>query len=143
MAISSGSDGYLYVWEKGQLVRRQNAHPGYEVLSLYAATNSKIIASGGTNGRVIIWKVWSSQIINHQSEYPSKEGNLKFPIQGISMTRESLVVGDTSGAIMEFGFGSVDGSGYETLLAPFDHEEINSCAFSTSSKRLYVITDAQ
>ena len=44
---------------------------------------------------------------------------------------------------MEFRFGSEDGSGYETLLAPFDHEEINSCAFSTSSKRLYVITDAQ
>ena len=66
MAISSGSDGYLYVWQEGKLAKRQNAHPGHEVLSLYSATNSKIFASGGTNGRVVIWKVWSSLIIQHQ-----------------------------------------------------------------------------
>ncbi len=119
MAISSGSDGYLYVWKEGKLAKRQNAHPDFEVLSLYAATNSKIFASGGTNGRVVIWKVWTSMIIQHQGEYP-KEGNLKFPVQSISMTRDTLIVGDTSGAIMQFAFGGEEG-GYQTLLAPFDH----------------------
>jgi hypothetical protein len=29
MAISSGSDGYLYVWREGGLAKRQNAHPGH------------------------------------------------------------------------------------------------------------------
>ena len=29
MAISSGSDGYLYVWQEGKLAKRQNAHPGH------------------------------------------------------------------------------------------------------------------
>jgi WD40 repeat protein len=70
MAITSASDGYLYVWKEGSLVKRQNAHPGHAVLSLYTAPNSKIFASGGTNGRVVIWKIWSSLIIQHQGEYP-------------------------------------------------------------------------
>jgi hypothetical protein len=43
-------------------------------------------------------------IIQHQGEYP-KEGSLKFPVQSISMTRESLIVGDISGAIVQFAFG--------------------------------------
>lgn len=105
MAISSGSDGFLYVWREGTLAKRQNAHPGHEVLSLYAASNSKIFASGGTNGRVVIWKFWSNLIIQHQGEYP-KEGNLKFPVQSISMTRDHLIIGDTAGSISQFAFGA-------------------------------------
>lgn len=70
MAISSSSDGYLYIWKEGKLAKKQNAHPGHEVLSLYAANNSKVFASGGTNGKVVIWKVWSSLIIQHQGDYP-------------------------------------------------------------------------
>lgn len=70
MAISSGSDGFLYVWREAKLAKRQNAHPGHQVLSLYASPNSKIFASGGTNGRVVIWKFWSNLIIQHQGEYP-------------------------------------------------------------------------
>jgi WD40 repeat protein len=56
MCISSGSDGYLYIWKEGRLAIRQNAHPGTAVLSLYTTPNSHIFASGGANGRVVIWK---------------------------------------------------------------------------------------
>jgi hypothetical protein len=60
------------------------------------------------------------------------------------MTRESLVVGDTSGSIVTFPFvEESEGQPYHTLIAPFDHEVINSCAFSTSSKRLFVVTETQ
>lgn len=63
-AISSGSDGYLYIWKDQKVVKRQNAHPNKEpILSLYTSINSKIFVSGASNGTVIIWHFSSSLII--------------------------------------------------------------------------------
>ncbi len=85
MCISSASDGYLYIWKDGHLVIRQNAHPGSAVLSLYTIPNSRIFASGGANGHVVIWKEWSNLTLHQQGEYPKKK-SLNLPVQSISMT---------------------------------------------------------
>lgn len=68
-AISSGSDGYLYVWKDEKVVKRQNAHPKESILSLYTSLNSKIFVSGANNGTVIIWHFSSSLIIQKLDEY--------------------------------------------------------------------------
>ena len=62
-AISSGSDGYLYIWKDEKVVKRQNAHPKDPILTLYTSINSKIFVSGANNGTVIIWHFSSSLII--------------------------------------------------------------------------------
>jgi len=63
MAVTSGSDGYLYMWKDGRLAKRQNAHPKAAVLSLYTFPNSRVFSSGGTDGRVVTWKIWPNLII--------------------------------------------------------------------------------
>ena len=55
IAISAGSDGYLYLWSGKRMTKKQNAHPKSAILCLFAAKNSKIFASGAVDGKAIIW----------------------------------------------------------------------------------------
>jgi WD40 repeat protein len=61
--ISAGSDGYLYIWNDKKIIKKQNAHPKSAILCLYASSSSKIFASGGADGKAIVWQLSSSSII--------------------------------------------------------------------------------
>ncbi len=61
--ISTGSDGYLYIWNNKKIIKKQNAHPKSPILCIYASNNSKIFASGGVDGKAIIWQLTSGSII--------------------------------------------------------------------------------
>jgi WD40 repeat protein len=61
--VTSASDGYLYLWNDKKIIKKQNAHPKAPILCLYASKNSKIFASGAADGKVIIWLLSSSSII--------------------------------------------------------------------------------
>jgi|JI10StandDraft_1071094.scaffolds.fasta_scaffold2096393_1 WD40 repeat protein len=63
VAITGGSDGYLYMWNDRALIKKQNANPKSAILTLYATKNSKIFASGAVDGRAIVWQLGSSSII--------------------------------------------------------------------------------
>mgnify|MGYP002868089370 CR=1 FL=1 len=63
VAITGGSDGYLYMWGDQSLLKKQNANPKAAILTLFASKNSKIFASGGVDGKAIIWQLGSSSII--------------------------------------------------------------------------------
>jgi WD40 repeat protein len=63
VAITGGSDGYLYMWGDRTLIKKQNANPKSAILTLFASKNSKIFASGGVDGKAIIWQLGSSSII--------------------------------------------------------------------------------
>ena len=63
LAISSGNDGYIYVWKEGKAVKRQTAHPKEPILCLYSNLNSKIFVTGANNGTVIIWQFSTNLII--------------------------------------------------------------------------------
>lgn len=63
IAITGGSDGYLYMWKDCSLIKRQNANPKAAILTLFASKNSKIFASGAVDGKANIWQLGSSSII--------------------------------------------------------------------------------
>lgn len=61
--ISAGSDGYLYIWNEKRIIKKQNGHPKSAILCLYALSSSRIFASGGADGKAIVWQLSSSSII--------------------------------------------------------------------------------
>ncbi len=67
--ITAGSDGYLYLWNDKRITKKQHAHPKASILCLYASKNSKILVSGGTDGKAIVWKLTSSSIIQNIYEF--------------------------------------------------------------------------
>lgn len=109
MAITSASDGYLYVWKDRCIIKKQNAHPKEAILCLYTASKSNIFVSGATDGRVIIWHFGVSLIIQKVVEFNtihSKELKvpLKYQVQSICMIRHALIVGNRAGEIIQFAF---------------------------------------
>ena len=92
LVISSGNDGYIYVWKEGKAVKRQTAHPKEPILSLYTNLNSKVFATGANNGTVIIWQFSNNLIIQKINEFSIYTGNekeisLKYQVQSICMSR--------------------------------------------------------
>ena len=144
------------MWKEGRAVKRQNAHPNKAVLCLFTYPSSKIFVSGATDGTAIIWHFSASLIIQKIEEfstYTGKDANPppKFQIQSVCLSKQSLIIGNRAGEILRFPF-SVSGAKQKAplgelqsslLLASFHHERINSISFSTSSKRLYLMTEAE
>jgi len=56
------------------------------------------------------------------------------------MAEEELVVGDVSGSIWIYPFGNEEVKAFIPLMSSFNNEKINSCAFNSSSKKLFVVT---
>jgi WD40 repeat protein len=69
MLITAGSDGYLYIWSEKKIIKKQHAHPKAAILCLYASKNSKILVSGGTDGKAIVWKLSASSTIQNIFEF--------------------------------------------------------------------------
>lgn len=46
------------------MLNKQNAHPQAAIYSLAVAAGSNIFASGGADGRVILWLIGSNSIID-------------------------------------------------------------------------------
>lgn len=53
--ITSGDDGFLYIWDRDRIVRRILAHEG----SIFALAASKqgLVVSGGIEGIVTLWRL--------------------------------------------------------------------------------------
>lgn len=74
--ITSGDDGFLYIWENERIIRRIFAHEG----SIFALDcNSKLgfIASGGIEGIVILWRILVEPRSNIKSLDKLKVYNLR------------------------------------------------------------------
>ena len=55
--VSSGDDGFLYLWEESRIIRWIFAHDG-SILCLDTNDKYGLIASGGSDGTVILWRHW-------------------------------------------------------------------------------------
>lgn len=53
--ITSGDDGFLYIWDRDRIVRRILGHEG----SIFALAGSKqgLVVSGGIEGIVTLWRL--------------------------------------------------------------------------------------
>ena len=54
--ITSGDDGFLYLWEDERIKRRAHAHDG-AVLCLNVNEKYGLIASGASDGTVVLWRL--------------------------------------------------------------------------------------
>lgn len=141
------------MWEKKRITKRQEAHPKAAILALHCSNDSNIFASGGTDGRVILWQL-TVNVLQKLYEYSVNEGPtltkaslVCHHVQSISIGSRSVIVGTRSGDIFELERpGENDTSDQEMsrglLLPAFDHEEIIALRFSPSSKNMYVLTKA-
>lgn len=74
--ISSGDDGYLYIWEKVRIVRRVFGHEG-SIFSLNCNPKLGLIVSGGIEGIVTLWRLLVEQKSNIKSLERLKIFNLR------------------------------------------------------------------
>ncbi len=105
--ISAGSDGYLYIWNDKKIIKKQNAHPKSAILCLYASSSSKIFASGGADGKAIVWQLSSSSIIQKMFEFSIYHGReqkipVRYHIQSVCISKNNIIVGTRAGEIYEF-----------------------------------------
>lgn len=70
--ITSGDDGFLYMWEYQRIIRRHFAHNG-AVFALDANKSLGYLASGGMDGTVILWRVNFDYRLNTKSLEKIKE----------------------------------------------------------------------
>lgn len=54
--ITSGDDGYLYLWEGFRIIRRIFAHEG-AIFALHVNSKLGLIVSGGMEGIVNLWRL--------------------------------------------------------------------------------------
>ena len=54
--ISSGDDGYLYLWDKVRIVKRVFGHDG-SIFALSCNPKLGLVVSGGVEGIVTLWRL--------------------------------------------------------------------------------------
>lgn len=61
--ITSGDDGYLYVWEGQRIVSRVQGHEG-SIFALDCNQKLDFVCSGGIEGTVILWRLMNDSKTN-------------------------------------------------------------------------------
>lgn len=74
--ITSGDDGYLYMWEQERIVRRIFGHEG-AIFALDCNQKLGFLASGGIEGVVILWRILVEPRSNVKSLDKLKVYNLR------------------------------------------------------------------
>jgi WD40 repeat protein len=64
--ISSGDDGFLYIWEKERIIRKVFAHEG-AIYALHCQSKLGLVVSGGMEGIVTLWRLLVEQKSNVKS----------------------------------------------------------------------------
>ena len=74
--ITSGDDGFLYMWDFQRIIRRTFAHNG-AVFALDSNSKLGFLASGGMDGTVVLWRVLFDYRANTKSLDKLKEFNFR------------------------------------------------------------------
>ncbi|KAL4455920.1 hypothetical protein ABPG73_008674 [Tetrahymena malaccensis] len=118
--ITSGEDGYLYVWEENKIKKKHPAHK-LTIGTLFAKRESNLFVSGSLDGRVCLWEIFPSNynyeiikiqeysITNLQPDLVLKKP--EFQIQSICIGSKYILAGTKSGDI------------YELLLPQYSEED--------------------
>jgi len=64
--ITSGDDGFLYLWDRERIIRRVFAHEG-SIFALNCNPKLGLVVSGGIEGIVTIWRLLVEQKSNIKS----------------------------------------------------------------------------
>ena len=61
--ITSGDDGFIYLWDKFRIIRRIFAHEG-AIYALHCNSKLGLMVSGGMEGTVNLWRLLTEQKSN-------------------------------------------------------------------------------
>lgn len=67
--ITGGDDGLLYQWDQHKFLQIQKAHPKHSILCLNVNQSGTQFASGGSDGRVILWDISSKNNLILEKKY--------------------------------------------------------------------------
>jgi len=111
--VTAGDDGYLYIWEHHRITRRVFGHEG-AIFALASNDKLGVIASGGMEGIVILWRLHVELRSHIKSLKKIKDFNLRknldskqavmnpeYNVQSICIGLNRIVVGMRSGSILE------------------------------------------
>jgi len=166
--LTSGDDGFLYMWENERIIRRVFAHEGH-IYALAINQKSGVIATGGMEGIVILWRIQVEQKSNVNQEGgrikslsklkmiqisknvdPSQAvKSPEYNVQSICIDYNRIVIGTRDGSIFEQAL-----AGEQKLIKPnnekdvikkwmecLDHEKPKSIAIDMNSSRIYYLTE--
>ena len=119
--ISCGDDGFLYLWEDQWIAWWAFAHEG-TILCLDTNDKFGLLASGGSDGTVILWRIW----VEPRSRVKSLEKliyynlaknvdpikaleSAQYNIQSVCIGKNRIVIGTWSGNIFEASISEEDG----------------------------------
>ena len=74
--LTGGDDGFLYLWDRERIVRRIFAHEG-AIFATHAQSKLGLVASGGMEGIVTLWRLLVEQKSNVKSLERLKICNLR------------------------------------------------------------------
>lgn len=78
--ISSGDDGFLYLWDKVRIIRRVYAHEG-SIFALNSNAKLGLVVSGGIEGIVNLWRLLIEPKSNVKSLERLKVFNLRANVE--------------------------------------------------------------
>ncbi|EGR31152.1 hypothetical protein IMG5_116820 [Ichthyophthirius multifiliis] len=142
-----------------KVVKKQNAHPKTPILCLNTTKDSTMFASGGMDGKVIIWELGSSEynyILEKFYEYYINPQNIdRDPaencIQSVCIGSKYILTGTKSGDIYELirpheneikQFTRGNNSLVKLRSICHDQEIVKSIQFNGTSDNLYSITES-
>jgi hypothetical protein len=74
--VTSGDDGFVYLWEGFRIVRRIFAHDG-AIYAMHSNSKLGLMVTGGMSGIVILWRLLIEQNSNVKSLEKLKIYNLR------------------------------------------------------------------
>jgi WD40 repeat protein len=166
--ITSGNDGFLYVWDENRISKKQLAHEA-PVLSLHTIKDSPMFASGGMDGKVVLWYLGLSEYsykVEKLHEYSLTMEDIsktilnpKYHIQSVCIGSKYVLAGNKCGDIYEltkpkepdnksnysrnFIILEIVKQNFEMIklrLNCTDNEPTRVVAFSGNAEKLYSIT---
>lgn len=111
--ITSGDDGYLYLWDRERVVKRILAHEG-AIFALNANSKLGTVVSGGMEGLVTLWRLLVEQKTNVKSLERLRICNMRknmdphqavltpeCNVQSVCLGHNRIIVGMRTGTIQE------------------------------------------
>ena len=111
--ITSGDDGFLYLWERERIIRRIFSHEG-PIFGLNANSKLGLVVSGGMEGVVTLWRLLIEQKSNVKSLERLRICNVRknldphqavltpeANVQSVCLGYNRIIVGMRSGSIFE------------------------------------------
>lgn len=156
--ITGADDGKVYIWREEKLVKRVAGHEGC-IYSLDTCDELSLIATGGQDGHIVIWKLTVKQStfgylaqLDSLREYSLNDpatNALSYGIQSLCISPVSegvsfkVLIGTQNGDIYELSYeANSDYDSLNRLLKSSDNQVIRSMSCDPTSNFVYTLSSS-